>query len=146
MQTWYIIGINGVITATFSFIAYHQAIRKNKTDFFNNQLLLIESGIDSIRDKTYELFEKIFDENTSYDENFVTIRLLTQNNNSLHNKILELDDFKKFSDDVTEYHIFSGNVIEAEDKFSAQIYLNDFDRVYSTFKSKLCKYQNEKNK
>lgn len=137
--------INGLISGAFSFLSYYQAIKKNKSDFFNNQLSIIEAEIDYIKDKTYELFIEIFDKNASFDDN-LTIRLLNQKNNNLHNKILELDDFKKFSDDVSNYNIFSSNVLEAADKTSAQVQLDSFDELYLDFKSKLCKYQNSKNK
>lgn len=149
METGTIIGINGIISAVVSVgissIAYFQATKKNKTDFLNNQTYTIETEIEYIKDKTYELFADIFDGNGNVDGN-LKVRLLVQKNNSLHTKILGLDDFKKFSDDVVEYNIFSASVIEANDKDSAQVQLDIFDGIYQSFKSKLCIHQNNKNK
>ena len=144
MDTATVIGLNGMISAVAAFTAYYQATKKNKTDFLNNQISILEADIDSIKEITYKMFEELFINNTSVDES-LTYRTLTHKNNTLHNKVLALNDFKQFSQDVIEYNIFSSNVLEANDKNSAESHLNTFDELYITFKDKIYKYQNQLN-
>lgn len=144
METWIVILINGVISSLISSLAYYGAIKKNRVDFINNQISIIEAEIDSIKDITYEIFIEIFQNNKSLDD-ILLYRQLAQKTDSLHNKILTLDDFKQFTQDVVEYNIFSTNAIEAEDKKIASAHLNSFDELYSAFKQKLYQHQNDKN-
>ena len=110
METWIIILINGIISGIFSFIGYRQSRKTNKRDFINNQISIIEKGIDSVRDKTYELYRHIFVEEENLDEN-IDYRLLSQKVDNLQSKILVNKNFIELEDLVADFNIFSINVI-----------------------------------
>ncbi len=145
MPTWVVIAINGVIAAIISLFIHRQSTKKNKNDFFNTQLLSIESDIDYINDKTYDLFQKIFCNDLSFDDNDIVHRALIKKMDTLHSKILAYEDFKVFNEFVTEYNIFSTNAIEASDEASAKTHLDTFDGIYKQFKEELYKHHNKIN-
>ncbi len=145
MQTWVVIAINGVIAAIISLFIHWQSAKKNKNDFFNTQLLSIESDIDYINDKTYDFFQKTFSDNFSFSDNDILLRGLTKKMDTLLSKILVYKDFGIFNELVTEYNIFSTNVTEATDKASAKTHLDTFDDIYKRFKEKLYKHHNKIN-
>jgi len=144
MQTWIIILINGIISGTFSFIAYNESRKKNRNDYFNSQVSIIESNIDVIRDKTYELFHEIFYNNKSIDEN-LEYRLFTQQLDSLQNKIILNSNLNNLETTVVDFNIFATNVVEANDLDSARSHLDIFDSQYILFKKDLLSLQNERN-
>jgi len=144
METWIIILINGIISGIFSFIGYRQSRKTNKRDFINNQISIIEKGIDSVRDKTYELYRHIFVEEENLDEN-IDYRLLSQKVDNLQSKILVNKNFIELEDLVADFNIFSINVVESEDINLAKINLNIFDDSYQDFKKELYKIENKLN-
>ena len=133
METAYIIAINGLVAALFSFIAYRQSNKKNRKDYLNNQLSTIETKIGDIRKSTYELYKDIFIDNISLDEN-MSYRELNIEINDLNNQILANKEFKNLQEIMVEYNIFTGNVIEASDKTTSLSLLDDFDIIYTDFK------------
>jgi len=144
VETVYIIAINGVVSAIFSFFAYKQSNKKSKIDFLNNQVSNIKSEIDGIQEKTYELYQLRFinDKDIYEDLNY---RILNQKIDSLLNKILVYSSFKDFTMLLTDYNIFANNILEAEDKDSAKIYMNNFDDINIELKRKLDNYQSYVN-
>lgn len=136
METAYIIGINGLVAAIFSFIAYRQSNKKNRKDYLNNQLSTIETKISDIRKATYTLYNDIFVDNKSLDEN-MSYRELNIEIDDLNNQILANKEFKNLHGIMIEYNIFTGNVIEASDKMTSLSLLDSFDIIYTDFKKQI---------
>ncbi len=144
MEIWPILLLNGVVSALLSYMAYRVSIKKNRNDFLNNQISIIETEIDLINSMTYELYKKIFDENEALNDN-ITYRQLNQKIDNLHHKILSSKDFKKFNDALIEFGLFSTNVIESEDKQCAIAHLDSFCDAYKEFKKQIYEFQERKN-
>ena len=144
MEVGSILLLNGIVSASLSYMAYRVSIKKNRNDFLNNQISIIETEIDLINSMTYELYKKIFDENEALNDN-ITYRLLNQKIDNLHHKILSSKDFKKFNDALIDFSLFSTNVIESEDKQCAMTHLDSFCDVYKEFKKQIYEFQERKN-
>lgn len=136
METFYIIAINGFVSASFSFIAYNQSNKKSRRDYLTTQLSLIETRIDDIRNITYTLHKEIFQENKPLNDN-MTYRELLIEINTLSDKIFANNEFKKLHDIMVEYNIFSTNAIESVDNMTSWSILKDFDEIYITFKKNI---------
>ncbi len=144
METVYIIAINGLVSATFSFIAYKQSNKKSRNDFLNTQLSKLEEKVSNIRIITYKLHADIFDKKLSLDDN-MSYRELSIENDDLLNQILAHNEFSSLQNITTEYNIFSGNMIEATDKETSLAIATEFDNLYLEFKKKINLLKDEIN-
>lgn len=144
METGYIIAINGLVSGTFSFIAYKQSQKKNRNDFINNQISSLESDINSIVELVYQLYDNLDSEDRKLDENII-YRLLIRKTSDLQSKILG-NNFYDFEEIVVDFNIYTTTVVESEDKDSAKSNLNIFDDIQSEFKEKIYKMQGNINK
>jgi predicted membrane GTPase involved in stress response len=144
LETGYIIAINGLVSGTFSFIAYKQSQKKNRNDFINNQISSLESDINSIVELVYQLYDNLDSEDRKLDENII-YRLLIRKTSDLQSKILG-NNFYDFEEIVVDFNIYTTTVVESEDKDSAKSNLNIFDDIQSEFKEKIYKMQGNINK
>lgn len=136
METFYIIAINGFVSASFSFIAYKQSNQKSRKDYLTTQLSTIETKINNIRKETYNLRDDIFVDNKLLDEN-MSYRELNIEMDDLSNQVFAHKEFMNLREITIDYNIFTGNVLEASDNTTSLSHLDNYDKIYLDFKSKI---------